>query len=444
MLTFGREASNDRSVDVGNPTSSQFGPFLIDVGERTLRRDGEPVPLTPKAFDVLVALLEKPGRLISKEELLQKVWPDAFVEESNLAYNVFALRKALGDTAENSRYIETIPKKGYRFKASVIPAGPSGDAPPASGPGPQPASTPPSREMRDSELTVLPFRTGLARYQLALERRADPDTPAAEPLTEPDTDAPQRFSFGRPLTWFVSIAVLVAAGLVAFQSRWASSNTAPPRAVPLTSVPGVVRSPSLSPDGAYVVFSWNGPKKDNPDLYVQQIGVTAPAHRLTSNPANDYGPSWSPDGRTIAFLRRGPAGGKIEVWRIAPLGGPERKVGEIQPRLASFHPASVTWCPDSTCLLVTDTLGAAKPDALFQIALETGERRQLTHPEGPVRDSDPAISPDGSMLVFRRDGTPLSGEFYRLKLKNGRCRGRSGASDVDTLRGQASLDTREP
>ena len=70
------------------------------------------MPLTPKAFDVLSALVEQPGRLISKEELLQKVWPDTSVEESNLAYNVFALRKALGDTAENGQYIETVPKRG--------------------------------------------------------------------------------------------------------------------------------------------------------------------------------------------------------------------------------------------------------------------------------------------------------------------------------------------
>ena len=244
--------------------------------------------------------------------------------------------------------------------------------------------------------------------------------------------------------WFAAAAVVVAAGFSAVQSRWASPDATPPRAVPLTSMPGVVRSPSLSPDGTYVVFSWNGPKRDNPDLYVQQIGVTAPPYRLTSDPANDYSPSWSPDGRTIAFLRRGPDGGKSEVWRIAPLGGPERKVAEIQPRLASFSPASLAWCPDSTCLLVTDTLGADKPDALFRISLETGEKRQLTHPQGLVRDADPAISPDGRLLVFRRDATPGSGQFYRLSLKDREgFRRRSGASDVDTLRRQASLDTRQ-
>ena len=172
MLTFGRDAWIDWSAPVGNPASSQFGPFLIDVGERMLRRDGEPVPLTPKAFDVLVALLEKPGQLISKEELLQKVWPDTFVEESNLAYNIFALRKALGDTAENSRYIETVPKKGYRFRASVSPASPPRNAQPASEFGAEPGRTPFTGETRDGEVTILPFRKGLARSQVALERKS--------------------------------------------------------------------------------------------------------------------------------------------------------------------------------------------------------------------------------------------------------------------------------
>ena len=104
-----------------NLSQSQFGPFLIDVQERVLRRDGEAVPLTPKAFDVLAALVAQPGRLVSKQELLDKVWPDTFVEESNLTYNVFALRKALGDAADNGQYIETVPKRGYRFAAALTP-----------------------------------------------------------------------------------------------------------------------------------------------------------------------------------------------------------------------------------------------------------------------------------------------------------------------------------
>ena len=412
---------------MGHPASSQFGPFLIDVGERILWRDGEPVPLTPKAFDVLAALLEKPGQLITKDELLRKVWPETFVEESNLAYNIFALRKALGDTADNSRYIETVPKKGYRFKASVSPASPPRSAHPAPEFGAEPGRTPFTGETRDGEVTILPFRKGPAQSQVALEWQAEPYSPAVESPAVPDAAPHRRFAFRRPWAWLAAAAVLVAAGLYvvqSVQSRWNSPDATPPRAIPLTALPGVVRSPSLSPDGAYVVFSWNGPKKDNSDLYVHQIGVTDPPYRrLTSDPANDYSPSWSPDGRTIAFLRRGPAGGRSELWRIAPLGGPERKVGEIQPRLASFRLASLAWCPDSTCLVVTDTLGADRPDALFRISVDTGEKWQLTYPQGRVRDADPAISPDGGSLVFRRDATPLSGEFYRLKLKDGDAEG---------------------
>src|SRR5882762_5268066 len=89
-----------------------FGPFRLEPGERRLLRDGEPVALTPKAFDTLVALVERAGRVVTKDELFQLVWPDATVEEGTLAQNVFTLRRALGD---DTRYIETVPKIGYRF-----------------------------------------------------------------------------------------------------------------------------------------------------------------------------------------------------------------------------------------------------------------------------------------------------------------------------------------
>jgi TolB-like protein/DNA-binding winged helix-turn-helix (wHTH) protein/Tfp pilus assembly protein PilF len=97
----------------------EFGHFRLDAPEHLLLRDGETVPLTPKAFDLLLALVEGHGRLLEKEELLKKVWPDTFVEEANLASNISQLRKALGDGENGQRFIETIPKRGYRFVASV-------------------------------------------------------------------------------------------------------------------------------------------------------------------------------------------------------------------------------------------------------------------------------------------------------------------------------------
>jgi DNA-binding winged helix-turn-helix (wHTH) protein/TolB-like protein/Tfp pilus assembly protein PilF len=99
--------------------SYEFGPFRLDRSERMLLRNGEVVPLTPKAFDLLLALVEQPGHLLEKERLLKTVWPDSFVEESNLTDNVSRLRKALGEAESGQKYIETVPKRGYRFIASV-------------------------------------------------------------------------------------------------------------------------------------------------------------------------------------------------------------------------------------------------------------------------------------------------------------------------------------
>ena len=87
----------------------QFGPVTLIPHERVLLQDGQPVSLTPKAFELLAFLAANPGRLLTKDELLQAVWPDAVVEESNLAYTVFAIRKALGEGPESARYIETVP-----------------------------------------------------------------------------------------------------------------------------------------------------------------------------------------------------------------------------------------------------------------------------------------------------------------------------------------------
>jgi Tol biopolymer transport system component/DNA-binding winged helix-turn-helix (wHTH) protein len=373
----------------------QFGPFLIDVRERVLQRDGQPVALTPKAFDLLAALVEQPGRLISKDELLHKVWPDTFVEESNLAYNVFALRKALGDAAESGLYIETVPKRGYRFTAAVTPVGSEPNA------RPMPATP--------AELHRGPLG-------------GDAEAPSATKIddTVAGGDPPRRapaeaFRRVRPLAAAVALVLALTLYLAAWS--WRDARNAEPRAVPLTSLAGVLSSPSLSPDGRYVVFTWTGPKQDNQDLYVQQIGAGSQL-RLTTDPAEDRSASWSPDGNAIAFLRAAPQGQKKEVRLIAPLGGMERKVGDIQPRVpwAGF---TLGWCPDSTCVLVTDSTGPGKSDALFAMAIDSGEKRQVTFPPEVVSDVDPAVSPDGRSLIFRRNTTSFLGSFYRVALSDG-------------------------
>ena len=97
----------------------RFGPFHLDVNDRVLLRKGKPVSLTPKAFATLLVLVERSGRVVEKDELVKAVWPDSYVEEANVAQNIFKLRKALGKNRLGEPYIETVPRRGYRFLGLV-------------------------------------------------------------------------------------------------------------------------------------------------------------------------------------------------------------------------------------------------------------------------------------------------------------------------------------
>jgi TolB-like protein/Tfp pilus assembly protein PilF len=125
-----------------------FGPFVLDVTDRSLKRDGDAISLTPKQFDLLVALVESAGRLVERNALLQRVWPDVAVEEGNLTKGVFSLRQVLERDAP-ARYIETIPKRGYRFTPAVIAVSPGVTGPAA------PEAT--EQEIAENSIAVLPF-----------------------------------------------------------------------------------------------------------------------------------------------------------------------------------------------------------------------------------------------------------------------------------------------
>jgi DNA-binding winged helix-turn-helix (wHTH) protein len=97
----------------------EFDSFRLDVTDQTLFRSGVPVPLSPKLFQTLLALVQSSGRVVEKEALMRQVWPDTFVEENNLSQYISVLRRSLGDGSQEQRYIETVPRRGYRFVAGV-------------------------------------------------------------------------------------------------------------------------------------------------------------------------------------------------------------------------------------------------------------------------------------------------------------------------------------
>jgi len=97
----------------------EFGPFVLDAGSRILLKDGATVRLTPRALQTLLVLVRHAAQVVDKEQLLNEVWTDSFVEEGNLSRNIYELRRALGDDPAEPRFIETVPKRGYRFVAPV-------------------------------------------------------------------------------------------------------------------------------------------------------------------------------------------------------------------------------------------------------------------------------------------------------------------------------------
>jgi serine/threonine-protein kinase len=249
----------------------------------------------------------------------------------------------------------------------------------------------------------------------------------AKALNEPTDPRPSRppavaASLRRRGLRGVAVLLAMVAGAILWVWRpWSGlTNPEPLRAGALTTLAGVELYPSLSADGNTVAFSWTGPRQDNPDIYLQTVGSGAPS-RLTTDPSHDYNPVWSPDGRWIAWLRRQGEGGRSEVRLIPPLGGPERTLTEIRVNGTFVAPPYLTWCPDSSCLVATDSPGEGKPAALFVVSVATGEKRQLTDPQAPASgDTNPAVSPDGRWLVFRRNASgPSTGELYRLSLGDG-------------------------
>src|SRR5690242_12183911 len=226
-----------------------FGPLEVDAQAGELRRNGVRVRLSGQPFQILLMLLAHPNELVTREQLREEIWTETtFVDfEHGLNAAMNKLRRALGDAAEKPLYIETLPRRGYRFIAPIA---------------------------------------GLATT-----------VPKVEPAQIPSPHRP------RSLWILASIAVTAiaaVAGLIIGSRKAPRTSAWTP--VPLTTYAGREMQASFSPDGNQVAFVWTGEKQDNFDLYTKFVGSDT-LLRLTSNPAPDFRPAWSPDGRTIAFLR---------------------------------------------------------------------------------------------------------------------------------------------
>jgi Tol biopolymer transport system component/DNA-binding winged helix-turn-helix (wHTH) protein len=341
-----------------SPFIYRFDGITLYTATRRLRRGDQELLLEPKAFRLLEFLIENRDRVLGKEEIFRVVWSETNVTDNALARAIAQIRKALEDDPRHPRFVETLSAVGYRFIGKL-----TAEEPPA------------------------PAKTTLGK------------------------------SPGIPVWAAIALAILAAAGLTAWRFRSRPSVPAVSAPVPLTTYRGNEEAPSFSPDGSQVAFQWDGEKQDNYDIYVKGLGPDAVPLRLTTDPLPDKMPAWSPDGSTIAFLRV-LAPGHGELILIPALGGPERKLTRIpiwdDPvwQTAGGAPA---WSANGKWLIVPEL--AKQHTVLFRISVETGEQEQITEPGIEHDDKYPAISPDGTALLFVRRPTFYSnGTLYTVRL----------------------------
>jgi Tol biopolymer transport system component/DNA-binding winged helix-turn-helix (wHTH) protein len=339
---------------VYSPRLVRFGIFEADLQSGELRKGGLKLKFSGQPFQVLAILLEQPSRIVTREELQKRLWPNTFVDvEHNLNTAINKIREVLGDSAESPRFVETLPRRGYRFIAPV--EGASAAAIPTDVSG---GSTQVPRRVRALHLSVL----------------------------------------------LGACVLLAGAGLFVYKRTDVPASTVQRTLTRLTFDEGLQTGATWSPDGRFLAYSSNRSGKF--DIWVQQLSGGDPV-QITKGPGNNWQPDWSPDGKYIAYRSEEGDGG---LYSVPALGG----VG-LERKIASFgyYPR---WSPDSSQVLFQVTQFAAY-NRFFVVSLDGSPPREvlteltasLPHSSArraPSRDNDHWLSPVGA--AWHPDGKRVS------------------------------------
>ncbi|MFL6352559.1 MAG: protein kinase domain-containing protein [Bryobacteraceae bacterium] len=259
----------------------------------------------------------------------------------------------------------------------------------------------------------------MAEVKGALENVWDSLNPSREAVRSLPTGMRDRRRLSLSLV-VLGIALIIVGGLGWLYSRARngerSQQASQPKVTELTTYTGFVHSPTFSPDGGRIAFVWSGSEEGTGHIYVKLIGENEP-QRITKSAAEESAPAWSPDGHWIAFLRSLP-GHRQGVFLVPAIGGPERKLCEVQPNayIGLYGPV-LSWHPGGRWLAVGDSNSSAESPAIFLVSTESGEKRRLTSPPpGSSGDGEFAMSPDGNRVVFSRSYAGNVQELYLLEL----------------------------
>ncbi|HEV3197603.1 MAG TPA: DPP IV N-terminal domain-containing protein [Bryobacteraceae bacterium] len=371
----------------------RFGEFELDRRAGELLRRGRKVAIQQQPLRLLDVLVARAGELVTREEIQQLLWPDdSFGDfDAGVGNAIRKIRLALSDDADNPRFVQTVPRQGFRFIAPV-----------------HYVVSPPSMPQQGDLLVPAPVVS-------------QPQPTPAAPQPQPQ-DPVRRVKLKSALA-----AVGLLAVAVAVDRGWLASTAKAPALIdtiatqtrPFTAFAGDEEHPAFSPDGNTVAFDWGGNADGRTRIWVQSVSAAAPS-ALTDGSIREYSPAWSPDGSQIAFIREKPDGVR-GIYSVPVSGSGERKWGEFMGR-GRNHP-KLSWSPDGKWFAVPEHAASESPSYILLISTENGTRRVLTTPpEGWLGDSEPAFSPDGRLLAFRRTRTTAVEDIYLIPATGGEAR----------------------
>jgi Tol biopolymer transport system component/DNA-binding winged helix-turn-helix (wHTH) protein len=340
---------------------ARFEDFEVNLGTGEVWKAGRLLKVQDQPFKVLAALLERPGQIVTREELRLLIWPDKAFGDFDHAINLALtkLRATLGDSADVPHLIETLPRRGYRFIAPLREQG----APPS------PPVIPPPQEQ-----TVL--------------------SPVKESAAK---DAGKKLGLIAGIVGVVAVVAVAAIPRLRMFSNLREQAPTGGEILPLVSMPGQQNDPAISPDGSQVAFAYSG--GPHPGIYVALIGGEKPLQLTQSD--DDGDPAWSPDGRQIAFARFSDSGNQKKIYLIPALGGSERRVYNTSASLWK-RCNKMSWSPDGKWLVFSESMDDDARARLSLLSLADLTARPLSSPGNQQFDCEPAFSPDGTTVAFAR------------------------------------------
>jgi eukaryotic-like serine/threonine-protein kinase len=335
--------------------SFEFDEFLLDGKEKVLLRDGKPLPITPKAFQLLEILVENHGHLVERNELLNKVWADSFVEEGNLTFTIQLLRKVLGDDKRNPRFIETVPKRGYRFVAKV-------------------------KEV---------FR------QPDTQDKIETDNSQKQVIVTKSWTNRQRLFVAAVAVFLLTAAISI--GSWYFRSKDLANN-APILSTPFDleklSTTGKVLRAVVSPDGKNLLYV-NGAFTEKQSVWLRQLASGNNTEIIPPSDHTYYGLEVSPDSNFLYFNRSSKTNPQQDIYRVPISGGIPQKILENTEGWMSLS-------PDSQQISFVRCLRREEENCTLLIADAASgknEKRLVSRPR-PFRIGDNQFSPNGKTIAF--------------------------------------------